>query len=222
MEIVGVSERAFEILTEKIILGELQGGDRLNEVGLTKSMSISRPPFREALRRLESHHLAVNMPRIGSFVKKLSLGHFLEVQSARQMIENHAIDILISDNLPLHLLHRSIEQTSKELPFLKQQEDKNPNGLIRTWRTLTDFHFKLIESSENSYLTEFYKTISLSLARYHILLYKVSDRREKYVDEHVEVLGYIEKGELELAKRRLGEHLDRVLKVLRPTIEKKE
>ena len=65
-------------------------------------------------------------------------------------------------------------------------------------------------------MTIFYQTISLNLARYQILSFKVTDHPGLYEDEHVVIIETIEASEPEQAKGILAGHPEHFMNVLTP------
>lgn len=66
-----LSQRTAQKLRELIIAGKLKPGERLAEVVLSERLGVSRVPFREALRLLESDGLVTIEPRRGAHVTVL-------------------------------------------------------------------------------------------------------------------------------------------------------
>lgn len=60
-----LKQLAYETLQRQIINGQLQPGSRLTEEELSRSMSISRAPIREALNMLERDGFTKIIPRRG-------------------------------------------------------------------------------------------------------------------------------------------------------------
>jgi len=71
--------RAYRVIRDDILSGELRPGDRLNEATLAEAHGLSRTPVRSALTRLTSEGLVEKIPRVGWFVRKLSLKELLDV-----------------------------------------------------------------------------------------------------------------------------------------------
>ena len=65
---LNLTEQIAEQLAEQIILGELQGQDRIQELKIAKAMDVSRGSVREALLILERRHLIEIVPRRGAVV----------------------------------------------------------------------------------------------------------------------------------------------------------
>ena len=70
-------------LEHLIISGELQPGDRLNEIQLAARFGTSRGPLREATRSLEAKGFVVVIRNRGVFVRQLSLEDACEIYDLR-------------------------------------------------------------------------------------------------------------------------------------------
>jgi len=66
-------DRITEYLTGIIIEGSLKPGERLVEQTLQKKFNTSRSPIRESIRILSEKGLVVNIPRKGTYVRKISI-----------------------------------------------------------------------------------------------------------------------------------------------------
>ena len=63
-------DQVYEYIIEKIKLGELAEGEKIDEAGLINEIGTSRTPIREALLLLAADRVLDNVPRKGFFVKK--------------------------------------------------------------------------------------------------------------------------------------------------------
>ena len=93
MQILNVTSSILQFLREKITVGELKPGHKLNELSLSADLGVSRPPLREAFRILERDHLVLNIPRKGTYVTELSAKDFADISQTREMIECYCIDL---------------------------------------------------------------------------------------------------------------------------------
>lgn len=75
-------------LREAIISGQLKPGDRLIEARLAKSLKISRPSLREAMRQIEAEGLIEIVPNAGPVVKKHTLDEMRQLRDLRVPIES--------------------------------------------------------------------------------------------------------------------------------------
>ena len=67
-----LAEQIAHHLAERIIRGELQPGERIQEQKVTLALNVSRGSVREALLILERRHLIAILPRRGAHVTELS------------------------------------------------------------------------------------------------------------------------------------------------------
>lgn len=75
---------------ERMILeGELQTGERLNEIHLADRLGVSRGPVREAARALEREGLVKAVVNQGVYVRSLSVDEALELYDLRAMLAGH-------------------------------------------------------------------------------------------------------------------------------------
>jgi DNA-binding GntR family transcriptional regulator len=82
---------AAAILREAILDGRLPQGERVNEVGISRRLGISRGPLREALRRLEQDGLVESSPYKGTSIVRVTAQDVLDVLNVRKLIEPYAV-----------------------------------------------------------------------------------------------------------------------------------
>jgi DNA-binding GntR family transcriptional regulator len=205
MEVLSVAKSALQLLRNKIITGELIPGQRLNEPSLSKELDISRTPLRETFRILEEDHLAVNIPRRGTFVAKLSLEDCEEICQTREMIEFFTVDLLKASNvryLPKVETALGIASTLT-LPLNRTNPDVLLNGIM----LLIDFHYSLIDATGNSRIIGAYRSISYNLARYQYIYFNVDGTGQHSLGDHEKILKLIGDGGYDQAKEKLREHI---------------
>jgi DNA-binding GntR family transcriptional regulator len=75
---------------ERIILeGEVEAGERLNEIRLAEQLGVSRGPVREAARSLEREGLVETVANQGVYVRKLSIEDAVELYDLRAMLAGY-------------------------------------------------------------------------------------------------------------------------------------
>jgi hypothetical protein len=116
-------------------------GRRVNEIQLSSSLGISRPPLWEAFRILEQHHLVVSIPRKGPHVTQGSKEALQNGHQAREMIDCYAIDLLETKNI------RDLPQVASALA--KTSKFSTPSDADR--RQLLTHHFTQTVSCYGSY-----------------------------------------------------------------------
>src|SRR5436309_2715334 len=78
-------------LRNMIVDGHLPAGERINEVHLSKQLGVSRTPLREALARLTQEGALRQVPRIGYFVRALTLEEFEQIYAIRPLLDPEAL-----------------------------------------------------------------------------------------------------------------------------------
>jgi DNA-binding GntR family transcriptional regulator len=211
IETLSVTNSIVEYLRGKIIIGELPGGQRLNENQLAPKLGISRPPMREAFRILEHEHVIVSIPRKGVYIKELSINDCQEVYQMREMLECYAVDLLRSKNI-LSLQEVSSTLTSASGLLIPPDDDQDQR--LKYLKIFADFHIKLVEASGNNRLDYFYKSIQSTLYRYQFLYLSLPGAGGHSLEEHHHILNLITAGAYDEAKKSLKAHVDRMYELL--------
>lgn len=80
-------------LREAIVEGVLAPGSRLSEVQVAKQLNVSRTPMREAFVQLEREGLVTIVPRVGAFVRSVTLRDVEEIYTVRAALECLAVEL---------------------------------------------------------------------------------------------------------------------------------
>lgn len=117
---VSLVEQITEFLTNSIIEGKLEGGQRLGENELQRKFGISRAPIRESFRILEKNGLVINIPRKGTFVRKVTRKDIEENFPVRASLESLAARMAIS-----HLKPENIQEMESSLARMTEVAGSN-------------------------------------------------------------------------------------------------
>lgn len=216
MEVLGVTTSALQFLRNQIITGELRAGEKLNEVALSTQLGISRPPLREAFRVLEKDHMVLNIPRRGTYVTELSIRDFEEVSQVREMVEFYAIDLLKASNI--RDMPKVTLALNKALDLPIPFDSVNPEQMLKIIKIFIYFHICLVESCENSRLTNIINSVMLNLARYQFVYFYIDGTALHSLDDHKRTLEFIRDGCYEEAKEKLREHISYAVELVKERI----
>ncbi len=166
-----LSSQVSKILSEAILEGVLESGQKLVEMEIQEMFGISRSPLREAIRDLEKKGLVTILPRRGAFVRKVTVKDIEDIFPVRANLEA----------LAAKLAHANIsrEDLDEMKDILeKMHADVESNDTKSYWRHHSTFHEIFINASDNHVLIE-----TLSRLRLHSLWYRFS---YKYYEENLE------------------------------------
>jgi DNA-binding GntR family transcriptional regulator len=183
-------------LRNMIVEGRLPEGSRINEVHLSAQLGVSRTPLREALARLAQEGALSNVPRIGWFVRPLTLDELEQIYPIRALLDPEALRIAgVPDAAHIHRL----ERLNRRL-----LEAESPDRRIE----LDDeWHLALIAGCPNRVLIDLIKQFIGRTRRYEIALMR--DRRNvaAAIDTHSEIMAALRKGDLGAACEALRRNL---------------
>lgn len=182
IEHLTMRERTYDALIEMIVNGQLEVGQPIDEVSLSKLLNVSRTPLREAIRQLVSEGLVDARPYRGYAIRSLSLREVDDLYRVRKELEVLAICEAV-ENLTdedVGSLEVLLEQSVQAL------KDRN---LIAYAEHDRRFHALIAELSGNTILIDTLNRIGLlvRLCRFianhdEQLVERASHEREAMVD----------------------------------------
>jgi DNA-binding GntR family transcriptional regulator len=87
----GLSESIARALREAVFAGVLMPNERLHQDDISKRFGVSRIPVREALMKLVSEGLAVQLTNRGIRVAAVTVDDFRDIMELRRLLEPHAL-----------------------------------------------------------------------------------------------------------------------------------
>jgi len=199
-----LAEEIYNQISNAILNGDLQPGDKLVEERVGEQFGVSRVPVRDAIQLLEKDGLVEKIPYHGTFVAKLSERTFIELHSVRVALEKMAVEILANRNSP------------KDIGFL--------NGIIARMKEVAandnrkeiliidaNFHDALINLTNHSVLKETWQPIGVRLRCFlYLKRHHTHKRIEDVVESHLKIVKGIASGNTETAVAALDDHLQQV------------
>jgi DNA-binding GntR family transcriptional regulator len=194
-------------LREQIISGALPAGERVNETRVTRELSLSRSPVREALRILESEGLVTLEPHRGARVRGVSEQDLEEIFDLRLMIESHGV---------LRHLHRLAPEAL--MPVRRAVDDARAalraNDMDGWHQASLRFHDGLVGLASNRQLTRLHEELKTSLRRYQISVIGPPGEPERFQVEHEAILEALEEGRVERGADLVAVHIMNLKKAL--------
>jgi len=208
---VSQTDKAYGLLEELIVTGELAPGSQWSETALGERLSIGRSPIRDALQKLAFQRLVHIVPRQGVFISEIDYQGQLKVIQARRDIE-HLI-VTQAALCATQAERQAMTGLMAELRKLKKNHDMR--GYMRLHFAFTGV---LGVASRNSYAAEFYAILQ-TLSRRFLYFHKKRHADLTLIcDLHVDQLKAIVKGSPEAAQQAAAARNDYAENLARDTI----
>jgi DNA-binding GntR family transcriptional regulator len=208
-------ERPYDILLERILLGDYRPGTSLVEQEIAREFGTSRTPVREALLRLKLEGLVKIIPRGGIFVSEASVRLIREVTEVRLVLEEHLSHLVVE---------RRTEKWLEEFrSWLGEIEVVWESLSPREWmKKDSEFHQLMDTAAGNEVLTN-----HLSLLRRQAVLFwsQSSDGRaslQGIIGDFKDTLQAVTDRDVEKCvrtiQRHIFDHVERVQRYLKPNV----
>jgi len=194
-----------------VVDGTLPAGVRLNEVHLAQQLGVSRTPLREALARLVREGTLASTPRIGAFVKPLTIEEFDQIYSIRTLLDPEALRLA---GLPSPQQLERLERLNRRIAAAA-----DPDRII----DLDDeWHLALVECCPNQMLLELIRDFMGRTRRYELALMRERLQVATAVGTHSEIIGALRRGELNEACKILKRNMEAGGQPIRQWLRNKE
>ena len=194
-----LSERAYQLIKEKIITLELSPSSLINEQTLMEELELGRTPIREALQRLSAEGLVIVVPRRGMFVASINITDLQKVFEVRLPLEG-----LCARLAAQRITEEQITQMEAIFQNLEQVQSADSEVLIAIDER---FHHLLYEAAGNEFLAEALDRLyAPSLRLWHLVLDQLSDVRGA-IEQHEEVAEALKAGDGERAEKLIQQHI---------------
>lgn len=207
-----LARMAYEALSDYLVDGGLEPGDRLTEVQLANALGVSRGPIRQALQQLAAEGWVEMRPRMGAFVAQrdrkaandfFTVRHNLEVLATGQAASARTEEDLAG-------LRDCIRQAREKGPQVFEGDGRSGERARRFHRdTSVRFHEIIAKASHNSTLSDLLHVLVKKTRWYFtpgVLVH--SDRAW---NEHENILAALEAGDVETCRSLMDEHMDHTL-----------
>jgi DNA-binding GntR family transcriptional regulator len=192
-----LSDEAARAVRNMIVGGRLAPGGRINEVHLALQLGISRTPLREALSGLEREGALSNIPRIGWFVRPLTLDEFRQIYPIRPLLDPEALRLA---GLPAPARLAALRALNDRIGAAKDAD---------TIIALDDeWHRLLIADCPNRVLLDLIDQFIARTRRYEIALMREGRNVVAATATHKQVIKALARGDLEAGCAALRANLE--------------
>lgn len=198
-----------ERITEQIITGGLQPGEKIVETVYAEEFGTSRAPVREALYLLTIEGLVERIPRKGAIVKGYSESEIQNLLEIRMLLESLAMKRIAETNIDTSLINRM-----EKLIILMEKCNEN----IAEYAQLNQkFHTCIINMSKSEIIKNMYSRLGLPLLSLQRMSFLGEKNIEKSIEEHKLIVYKLKENKLKEATSILEHHNEESIK----RIEKK-
>jgi DNA-binding GntR family transcriptional regulator len=214
-----LSQTAYETLRRDLIDGVLAPGSKLMIADLQSVYGLGAMPLREALNRLSAEDLVQKTEQRGFSVPPLNFEDYLQIQSARIVIESACLRETVSlggtdweDRMVVCMHHLSRAGPGARI-------DETEFLLSDAWaKSHREFHHTLISGCSNRRLLAFASNLYEQSARYRMRTRRIASLRPParafLVEEHKAILDAALDGLADTAVELLVEHYRRSVEIV--------
>jgi DNA-binding GntR family transcriptional regulator len=192
-----ISEALASALREMIVDGRLPAGERVNEVHLAARLGVSRTPLREALGRLAAEGALESVPRIGYFIRPLTLEEFEQIYPIRAMLDPEGLRLAgVPSRETLERLRKINEKIART---------RGVNKVI----ALDDaWHMVLLKACPNRVLLQLIEQFMQRTRRYEVALMREQRNVRVSIADHREIMAALTAGNLDKACAALRRNME--------------
>lgn len=183
-----ISDAVADELRQMIIDGRLPAGQRINEVRLSEGLGVSRTPLREALNRLAAEGALTSTPRVGYFVRPLTLEEFEQLYDIRPILDPEALRLA---GLPPPERIERLEELNRELAAARDPEQAI--ALDDAW------HMELLADCPNRVLVELIQNMIQRTRRYELTLMRETRNVIRTTKDHERIMAALREKDLSAA-----------------------
>lgn len=130
-----LSSKVYAAILDRILSGELRPGEPFNRRQMAAELGVSVAPVLEAMLALESERLVESAPRLGTFVRRLTLEDLYSQLMLREALECQAARLYCGEPIRRH---------AKSLSRLARELDRTPVQSAQHCRDEVRFHHFLV------------------------------------------------------------------------------
>lgn len=207
-----LKQKAYAIIQNKLLEGELRAGDALSELNLAQQIGMSRTPIREAIGQLEIEGLFDKVPRSGTIVRLAGKSELRELYEVREALEGHAAtvaatklqaaDLAAMERLQQELIALVAEMRARELSVLDEPL------LRRFFASDISFHDTIVRAPGNGRVLKIINEFRVvqRVFEYDRMSY-TAQLVESAAREHGEILRALTSSHAEAARAAMALHI---------------
>lgn len=200
-----LKDQAYQAIKEAIYSNTLKPGTPLTEEQLSSTLAISRTPIRSALQMLVYEKLATTD----------STGHIYVSTVTEKDVRNATVLRSVLEPMVIQEAQFPIPEdylTKLQQIYLQQESlfHENPENNFRYAEIDFEFHCLLSQLCENEFLIDIIKQLNTIMIRINILSGTLKSHMQDALNEHYDILKYLENNQRDFAKLAMEKHIKNV------------
>ncbi|RCW99642.1 GntR family transcriptional regulator [Marinomonas foliarum] len=202
-----IKDKVYTYLRDKIIKGEINSGDFIEEETITNETGFSRTPVREAFVKLEAERFIDLIPRKGARVRQVTGTEIINIYETRRLIEKHAAKRICEENIVVPVKMIDCHESMIER-YEAYKDDLNEIDFYQHIFMDVAFHGSMVAAVNNPVLMDMYEAIQNRKIRVAYTALSIEPERiHLIIKEHTEILDSLLKRDVSRVVDALENHL---------------
>lgn len=206
VEYNSLATQVYDVLWNRIVTQQIQPGEKLSDVQLSKDLGISRTPVREALYRLVQEGIVQNQSLRGFYLATFSSQDVREIYDLRTALEVLAVRLALPN-----LAQAELAQAEAELDgvqrLLDAGDDKAREKFLKIDR---DFHRQLVRSSRNRRLEINLDSLHAQIGVFQLYGIHLRNLVDLSLEHHLLIVKALRQNNRDAAERAMERHIQEV------------
>ena len=192
-----IADQVAELIRQRILSGQLKGGQPIRQEHLAAELGVSRIPLREALKQLAAEGFVTIASHKGAVVAELSVEEVEELFDLRLRLETWLMELAMP------------AMTDTEIALLDEnlQEQRRPDVLPRWGELNWRLHETMYQAADRPITLKLLKNIHDKIDRYLRLEITMRQNRDRGLREHEELVDCCRRRDTEAAVALLERHI---------------
>ena len=193
------SEKAYQIIKDKIVTLELKPLAVIDEQALMDCLKLGRTPIREALHRLETESLVIIAPRRGMFVANISITDLQKIFELRIPLEGYCAQLAAQ-----RATDAQLTEMERVVARLDGLTNSDTHELMNVDQIL---HQLMYEAADNEFMVDVLGRLhTLSLRLWYLGLGQLKDLKVS-IEDHRQIVQALRARDGALAERLIQQHI---------------